>query len=356
MASTAAPTIRRTGSLTFSIGIPTFNQADTLAQTLDSLLTQTRLPDEIVVSDHYSTDHTQQVISRYADRIPKLGIGFRSVQPPPGVNLTGQFNFTLSSLSGDWITLFSSDDIARPAYCETLMRGAATKPDAGLPPPVLVRSGWQQIDAQGKVVTTNYLLSATKVQAPPDNLTAQKHGPRVNFSAFAIKREAWIQSGPILSSIESLADWVLFLQVTPFGSYVYEHALTSGYRVGHSGNKFRDRLPMWTRDQQRVFRDVMPLAAERCGLTDLRWIQESNRYNFLRYLARASHEFAPNEREPIVPLFRSWADSLDSNAGRAPLEAFANGAVVPTSLPLSRRLKNVVRPLLQRFHNVTRRS
>src|ERR1700694_1884927 len=92
--STAAPTTRRTGSLTLSVGIPTFNQADTLVQTLESLLTQTRPPDEIVVSDHYSTDHTQQVISRYADRIQKLGIGFRRVQPPPGGNLTGQFHFT----------------------------------------------------------------------------------------------------------------------------------------------------------------------------------------------------------------------------------------------------------------------
>jgi glycosyltransferase involved in cell wall biosynthesis len=348
--------MRRTGNLTLSVGIPTFNQADTLAQTLDSLLTQTRLPDEIVVSDHYSTDHTQQVISRYADCIPKLGIGFRSVQPPPGANLTGQFNFTLSSLSGDWVTLFSSDDIALPAYCETLMRGAATRPGAGHPPPVLVRSGWQHIDARDKVISTNYLLSAPKIQAPPDNLTSQKHGPRVNFASFAIKREAWIQSGPILSSIESLADWVLFLQVTPFGSYVYQHALISGYRVGHGGNKFRDRLPMWTRDQQRVFREVIPLAAERCGLTDLGWIQEANRYNFLRYLSRASHEFGPDERELIVPLFRPWADSLDSSAGSAPLEAFANGAVVPTSLPLSVRLKNVVRPLLQRFHVITRRS
>src|ERR1700736_1367159 len=106
--STAAPTIQRTGSLRPPVGTPTFNQADTLVQTLESLLSQTRPPDEIVVSDHYSTDHTQQVISRYADCIPKLGIGFRSVQPPLGANLTGQFNFTLSSLSGDWVTLFSS--------------------------------------------------------------------------------------------------------------------------------------------------------------------------------------------------------------------------------------------------------
>ena len=50
-----------TSKLTLSVGIPTLNQAEFLAQTLDSLLTQTRPPDEILVSDHYSTDNTQEV-------------------------------------------------------------------------------------------------------------------------------------------------------------------------------------------------------------------------------------------------------------------------------------------------------
>ena len=57
---------KSTSSLTLSVGIPTLNQADFLAQTLDSLLAQTRPPDEILVSDHYSTDNTQEVLARYA--------------------------------------------------------------------------------------------------------------------------------------------------------------------------------------------------------------------------------------------------------------------------------------------------
>jgi glycosyltransferase involved in cell wall biosynthesis len=342
-----------TSSLTLSVGIPTFNQADFLAQTLDSLLNQTRPPDEILVSDHHSTDHTLQVLSgytaRYADRI-------RIVQPPLGVNLTGQYNFTLSSLSSDWLTLLSSDDIARPHFCETLLRGAASSPDA-----VLVRSGWENIDAQENFVSQHYMLGVPKSEGPPSNLTAQKYGPKVNFAAFALKREAFLQSGPILSSIESLADWALFLQMAPYGSYVYEHALLSGYRVGHDGNKFVERLPQWTRDQQRVFNEVMPLAAVRCGIKDLAWITEASRYNFTRYLANASRQFAPSPelRVPVVALFQPWADSLSTNPtdpAQATLRAFAQGKLTRTSLPLHRRLKNKLRPLYQRFHSHLRRS
>jgi glycosyltransferase involved in cell wall biosynthesis len=336
--------------LTLSVGIPTLNQADYLALTLDSLLAQTRPPDEILVSDHYSTDYTQQVLARYVSRFPSL----RIVQPPPGVNLTGQYNFTLSQLSGDWITLLSSDDIARPNFCEVLLRGAASQPYA-----VLVRSGWENIDLVGNFVSRHYILSVPKTEGPPDNLTSQKHGPKVNFAAFAIQRKAFQQSGPILSSIESLADWALFLQLAPFGAFVYEHALISGYRVGHDGNKNRDRLPMWTRDQHRVFTEVMPLAAERCGLKDLTWITEASRYNFIRYLARASVEFSPHERPAVVALFQPWLDSFattPADPAQIALRDFAAGKVTKTSLPLSLRVKNVLRPMYQKLHYLLRRS
>ena len=94
-------------SLTFSVGIPTYNQAEFLEETILSLLNQTRPPDEIVISDHHSTDRTPEIIEKYAKQV-------RGVKPPPGVNLTGQYNFTLMSQTCDWITLLSSDDVARP--------------------------------------------------------------------------------------------------------------------------------------------------------------------------------------------------------------------------------------------------
>ena len=130
---------------------------------------------------------------------------------------------------------------------------------------------------------------------------------------------------------------------------------------GHDGNKFVERLPQWTRDQQRVFNEVMPLAAERCGIKDLAWIAEASRYNFTRYLANASRQFSPDveARIPVVALFQPWADSLDpspNNPAQIALRAFAEGKVTRTSLPLTRRLKNHLRPLYQRFHALLRRS
>jgi len=323
-------------SLTLSVGIPAYNQGDFLEETIQSLLHQTRPPDEIVVSDHYSTDHTPQVIEKYAKYV-------RGVKPPPGVNLTGQYNFTLQSQTSDWITLLSSDDVAKPSFCEVLARGAGRQENA-----VLVRAGWENIDAQGKHLSLNYFLRSPKIEQPPRTILSQKNGPKVSFAAFALRRAAYLESGPILESLESLADWALFIQMAPFGSFIYEDEIVSGYRVGHDGDKFRKRLGMWVRDEQRIFAEVLPLAAQRAKMTDTRWIAESSRQNFLRYLTAADREFTPAERAPIAELFAPWAAQVD---GRRQLEAFASGRPLPRSFAaILRQSRNLLRPFAQKLH------
>jgi glycosyltransferase involved in cell wall biosynthesis len=328
------------GKLTFSVGIPTFNQADFLEETILSLLNQTRPPDEIVISDHYSTDNTPDIIAKYAGKV-------RAVKPPPEVNLAGQYNFTLLSQNCDWISLLSSDDVARPNFCEVLARGASRSDDA-----VLVRAAWENIDKTGAVLSQSYMMSVPHIERPPSNIFSQKNGPKVCFAAFAIRRKAFVESGPIPVVFESLADWALDVQLAPFGSYVYENEIISGYRVGHDGNKFRIRLGMWLRDMQRMYYEVMPLAAERAGMTDRSWIAEASRAHFLRYLAEASDEFSPAERGEVAPHFESWALRTGDIVL---LKDFVEGKRISTRVSLMERGKRIIRPAAQKLYSLRRR-
>ena len=326
---------------TFSVGIPTYNQAEFLEETILSLLNQTRPPDEIVISDHYSTDATPEIIAKYAEQV-------RAVKPPVGANLTGQYNFTLQSQTGDWISLLSSDDVARPNFCEVLLCGASRREDTAL-----VRAGWENIDAEGKHVGTNYFLRMPQVETPPDTILSQRNGPKVSFAAFAIRREAYLRSGPIPAGFESLADWALVVQMGPFGSFIYENEIISGYRVGHDGDKFRKRLAMWIRDEERMTDEVFPLAAQRAGIEDTTWIAASSRENFLRYLTSAQNKLLPEERADVVPLFESWARKTGSEDL---LRAFADGRPLPRSMrSVLNQGKNLVRPLAQKLQAAMQR-
>ncbi|HEU4636763.1 MAG TPA: glycosyltransferase [Edaphobacter sp.] len=60
--------------LTFSVGIPTYNQAEYLEATILSLLNQTRPPDETVISDRFSTGQTAEIIASVNLMKAPLGI------------------------------------------------------------------------------------------------------------------------------------------------------------------------------------------------------------------------------------------------------------------------------------------
>jgi len=323
-------------SLSFSVGIPTYNQAEFLEETILSLLNQTRPPDEIVISDHYSTDHTPDIIAKYAKQV-------RGLKPPPGCNISGQWNFTLASLSGDWCTLFSSDDLARPHFCEVLMQGAKRRDDA-----VLVRAGWDNIDRLGATLSTERMLTVKAITLPPATLIEQRHGPKASFAAFAVHREKLMQSGGYPANMESFGDWPMFMQLAPYGAFIYEDKIISGYRVGHDGNKFRDRFAMWIRDEQRMFYDVIPLAAKRAGMTDLAWINQASYLNFRRYIVAAFDEFTPSERPALEPLLRPWARR---NNGENILQAFLeNRPLSPTFAEYLERGKQLIRPFAQKLN------
>lgn len=329
----------------FSVGIPTRNQAGYLRQMLDSLLLQARLPDEIVVSDHQSTDETPAILAEYATKHPEL---IRVVQPPAGSNLTAQYNFTLSSQSGDWITLLSSDDVAQPNFCASFVQAAELYPGAAL-----IRAPWQNIDGSGQVLSHDYLLSVPRRQQAPATLLSQRFGPKVSFAAFAVRASAYRASGPILAEIESLADWALFLQLTPFGDYIRTPAIVSNYRVGHEGNRFRARAAQWFRDELRIFTRVMPLAADRLNLRDRTWIEQASRANLQRYLAAASVELAAEERAALLPELLSWARS---NGEDRLVERFANGEFIRPKASLASIARALLRPIVHRLaHSVANR-
>jgi glycosyltransferase involved in cell wall biosynthesis len=90
-------------SLRVSVIISTYNRGDHLPATLDCLLQQTRVPDEIIVVDDGSTDHTQDVLKRYGPPVISLW------QANQG--LSAGRNRGLELATGDLIAFLDSDDL-----------------------------------------------------------------------------------------------------------------------------------------------------------------------------------------------------------------------------------------------------
>ena len=92
--------------------IPTFNRGHLIAETISSLLSQTRRPDVIQVFDDGSTDNTVQVLSEFGSEI--------EVVSKENEGKAATLNRALRTISADYIWICDDDDILEPEACRLL--------------------------------------------------------------------------------------------------------------------------------------------------------------------------------------------------------------------------------------------
>ena len=100
------------GTPTISVVIPTFNYAHFLPQAIDSALTQTVKPIEILVADDGSTDDTAEVVARYSGAVK-----YRRFEHC-GVYSVRQA--MLAEIRGDWFLNLDADNWIEPNFLEKM--------------------------------------------------------------------------------------------------------------------------------------------------------------------------------------------------------------------------------------------
>jgi hypothetical protein len=108
-----------------SVALCTYNGAHFLRAQLESLLSQTRVPDEIVLCDDGSTDETLAIANEAAVRAPRL---VRILPAGPRLGTVGNFERALRACSGDLIALSDQDDVWLPQKFERIEREMMTTP------------------------------------------------------------------------------------------------------------------------------------------------------------------------------------------------------------------------------------
>lgn len=100
-----------------SVAMATYNGAAYLAEQLDSILAQTRSPDELIVCDDRSSDATQRILEEYAARSP---FSIRVEVNEQTLGSTKNFEKAIGLCTGDIIFLCDQDDVWRPHKVATI--------------------------------------------------------------------------------------------------------------------------------------------------------------------------------------------------------------------------------------------
>jgi len=277
-----------------SIGVPTFNQASFIRYTLNSLINQSAPPYEIVVSDNCSTDGTKSVLAEYEGRV-------KIVRPHVHLEMMAHWNFLASQLNGNWFSLLSSDDIANPNYVHSLLRGIRRSKKA-----VLIRGGWENIDVNGGIKDKRYLLSVKKVTSPPQTLYEQLIGPKMNFAAFAVRKEIWMKVGGFPEECALNGDWGFWLKISPYGNFIYEHEIISQYRTDYRPELERIRLLRELQDELFIFTKIIPEATQNIPNINHAKIAKATRLRFKKRISQASNWLTGEERSQAAYILEEW--------------------------------------------------
>lgn len=130
--------------LKLSVVLCTYNGQAHLREQLDSLLAQTRLPDEVVVGDDHSVDASRDLLHEFALRARSLGVDVRLDCHPANLGFVCNFSDTLRQAFGDVLLLCDQDDVWHPEKLATIEARLRTEPEV-----LLLCSDARLVDAHG---------------------------------------------------------------------------------------------------------------------------------------------------------------------------------------------------------------
>lgn len=110
-------------SLKISVLIPCYNQAAYIEQVVNAILTQTTLPDEIIVVDDASLDNSVSILK---------GLPVKIIRHTTNQGLSQARNSAINASTGDILIFIDGDAIASPGLIEVLLSGYQNSKDPNI--------------------------------------------------------------------------------------------------------------------------------------------------------------------------------------------------------------------------------
>lgn len=214
-----------------SVIIPTYNRAQLLLKTLDSVFAQTKPAHEVIVVDDGSTDHTRQAVAQFPHPV--------IYQYQENAHLGAARNTGQRLATGEALLFLDSDDLLAPLALERMAQALDARPEAAL-----VYCASQFIDADGN-------LSAAPFGHPFLEGDVWEQLIAGNFIRSAgsvlIRRSALEKVGPWVTRelLRSNEDWEMWLRLSEVGPLVHVPEPLFLYRLHTSMSSDETAMYHW---------------------------------------------------------------------------------------------------------------
>jgi len=206
-----------------SVVIPAYNSSRTIAQTLESALTQGIAEIEVIVVDDGSSDDTAEIVRRSEDHRLRL------VQRPNG-GVASARNAGIELARGEWVAFLDSDDIWLPHKLERQLELMSAQPgcQASQGSAYFVDDQLRPLKLRRCIPVDDPLLTFLRFQNLPNAA-----------SSWVVRRSLIEQIGPFNADLVILEDWEFSLRLARYASPLCIDEPLTLYRV-HPGNTSRN--------------------------------------------------------------------------------------------------------------------
>lgn len=188
------------------------NEGESIRPLLDSLIHQTRFPDEIVICDGGSTDSTLEILKEYQTWLPL------QLLVVPNCNISVGRNRAIAAAQGEIIAATDAGVVLAPYWLEELVKPIEAGETA-------VSSGWFEADpyTDFEVVMGATVLPSRKDIDPASFLPSSR--------SVAFLKEAWTQVGGYPEWLEHSEDLVFdFALRDQYGSFPFVDTAVAYFR------------------------------------------------------------------------------------------------------------------------------
>ena len=256
--------------------------------------------------------------------------------------MTEHWNFLISNLKGDWFSLLSSDDQAKPNFVKIIKKGIKKSSSA-----ILIRSGVDWIDGNGKVLDTRYILSVKKVTQPPQTFYEQLNNPKINFAAFALRKSVWEVVGGFPESLKVNSDWGMWLKAAMHGDFIYQHNIIARYRTNYRPNLKNERLINELKDDLTIYNEIFPSILKKISKPNIKKVQNAIKSRFIKRL-----EWLEKTDDPILKntAYKLVESSAIKYVGKDIFQRIKSGEIISQYF-WSKNIKDKIRILYNWFRS-----
>ncbi len=211
-----------------SVYITSYNQRKLLREAIESVLAQTRRPDEIVIADDCSEDGSQELIQSYASEYPGL---IRPVLQDRNVGIPKNRNDACRVTTGDYVTHLDGDDRFYPEKIEADLNTLEKNPEADI-----ACANVAYIDLQGNEVDT-WCESQSNVPTGDvsTEVLARDFPKKTVFRNEMVRREIMEELSFYDTDLSIYEDWEFRIRLSQYVKVAYSHKITSAYRQNPRG-------------------------------------------------------------------------------------------------------------------------